>query len=206
MEKFDEIRSYFQDKLDRFGNTPRGADWNSDEAQNTRFDQLIKVIETQNDYSILDFGCGYGALADYLLTLGRDFNQFVGYDILESMVDKARLLHGQHAGKFLFTSDFSEVPVVDYAVASGVFNIKLDNSYDDWTADVIKTLEQLHDRTRHGFASNFLTKYSDADKMKPHLYYADPCYLFDYCKKHFSKNVALLHDYELYDFTILVRK
>ena len=206
MENIDKIRSYFQDKLDRFGNTPRGADWNSNEAQNARFDQLIKVIQPQSDFSILDFGCGYGALADYLLSLGRDFNLFVGYDILESMVAKARLLHEQPAGKFLFTADFSEIPVVDYAVASGVFNIKLDNTYDDWTADVIQTLERLHERTRHGFASNFLTKYSDADKMKPHLYYADPCYLFDYCKKHFSKNVALLHDYELYDFTLLVRK
>ena len=206
MEKFDDIRSYFQDKLDRFGNTPRGADWNSDEAQNTRFNQLIKVIQPQSDFSILDFGCGYGALADYLLTLDRDFNLFIGYDLLESMVEKARLLHQQPAGKYLFTADFSEIPVVDYAVASGVFNIKLDNTYDEWTADVIQTLARLNDRTRYGFASNFLTKYSDADKMKPHLYYADPCFLFDYCKKHFSKNVALLHDYELYDFTILVRK
>ncbi|MBM3138043.1 MAG: class I SAM-dependent methyltransferase, partial [Chloroflexi bacterium] len=30
--------------------------------------------------------------------------------------------------------------------------------------------------------------------------------LFDYCKVNFSKNVALLHDYKLYDFTIIVRK
>jgi len=42
--------------------------------------------------------------------------------------------------------------------------------------------------------------------MKDDLYYADPCYFFDYCKKKFSKNIALLHDYGLYEFTILVRK
>jgi hypothetical protein len=42
--------------------------------------------------------------------------------------------------------------------------------------------------------------------MRRHLYYADPCYLFDTCKKRFSRNVALLHDYEAYDFTIIVRK
>ena len=38
------------------------------------------------------------------------------------------------------------------------------------------------------------------------LYYADPLDLFDYCKRNFSKNVALLHDYRLYDFTLIVRK
>jgi hypothetical protein len=30
--------------------------------------------------------------------------------------------------------------------------------------------------------------------------------IFDICKRKFSRNVALLHDYGLYEFTILVRK
>ena len=42
--------------------------------------------------------------------------------------------------------------------------------------------------------------------MRPDLYYADPCELFDRCKRRYSRNVALLHDYDLYEFTILVRK
>ena len=57
-----------------------------------------------------------------------------------------------------------------------------------------------------GFAFNCLTMYSDEDRMKDYLYYADPLFLFDFCKKHFSKNVSLLHDYDIYDFTILVRR
>ena len=31
-------------------------------------------------------------------------------------------------------------------------------------------------------------------------------FFFDFCKRNFSRNVALLHDYGLYDFTIIVRK
>jgi hypothetical protein len=42
--------------------------------------------------------------------------------------------------------------------------------------------------------------------MREDLFYADPCELFDYCKTRFARNVALLHDYGLYEFTILVRK
>jgi hypothetical protein len=67
-------------------------------------------------------------------------------------------------------------------------------------------LHHFNELSRKGFASNFLTGYSDAEKMRADLYYADPLSLFDYCKRNFSKNVALLHDYRLYDFTILVRK
>ncbi len=60
--------------------------------------------------------------------------------------------------------------------------------------------------SRKGFAFNCLTSYSDKERMREDLYYSDPCFLFDYCKRHFSKNVALLHDYGLYEFTVLVRK
>ena len=42
--------------------------------------------------------------------------------------------------------------------------------------------------------------------MKDYLFYADPCELFDFCKTRFSQNVALLHDYGLYEFTILVEE
>jgi hypothetical protein len=98
------------------------------------------------------------------------------------------------------------VPVVDYAVASGVFNIKLDAPVGAWTSHVLDCLHAINSHTKLGFAINFLTKYSDADRMRPDLYYADPLFLFDYLKMNFSRNVALLHDYQIYDFTLIVRK
>jgi len=51
-----------------------------------------------------------------------------------------------------------------------------------------------------------LTSYSDKEKQRPDLYYANPCFMFDYCMRNFSRDVALLHDYQMFDFTILVRK
>jgi hypothetical protein len=50
-----------------------------------------------------------------------------------------------------------------------------------------------------------LSLYSDPERRRPDLFYADPLFLFDYCKTRFSKAVALLHDYPLYEFTVLVR-
>ena len=46
----------------------------------------------------------------------------------------------------------------------------------------------------------------DPERMVSRLHYADPLELFDYCKRNFSAAVALLHDYGLYEFTIIVRK
>jgi hypothetical protein len=50
-----------------------------------------------------------------------------------------------------------------------------------------------------------LTSYSDPGRMRPDLYYGDPREYFDLCKRKYSRHVALLHDYGLYEFTIIVR-
>jgi hypothetical protein len=57
-----------------------------------------------------------------------------------------------------------------------------------------------------GFAFNCLTTYSDPERLRDDLYYGDPCYYFDLCKRLYSRHVALLHDYGLWEFTIIVRK
>ena len=106
--------------------------------------------------------------------------------------------------RFVLTSEPQQV--ADYGVASGIFNVRLGRSDDEWWSYLEATLDVLDRTSRFGFAFNCLTSYSDADKMRDYLYYADPCALFDLCKRRYSPNVALLHDYGLYEFTILVRK
>jgi hypothetical protein len=100
----------------------------------------------------------------------------------------------------------TEMIEADYTIASGIFNLKFEQSQAEWTDYILQTLHTLDQKSSKGFAFNALTSYSDPEYMKEELAYCDPCKLFDFCKRNFSKNVALLHDYNLYDFTILVRK
>ena len=199
----DHVKSYFDKRIREHGASPRGSDWNSETSQNIRFDQLLKVVEAQK-FSLLDYGCGYGALADYLMTKGLDVDYY-GYDILESAIETARQAHQGKPRRSFFTEK-TDLPVCDYTVASGIFNFRGEQSFEDWTDYVLGVLNEFDQLSRRGFSSNFLTKYSDAEKMRADLYYADPLFLFDYCKRNFSRNVALLHDYRLYDFTLLIRK
>ena len=199
----DHVKSYFDKRIREHGASPRGSDWNSETSQNLRFDQLLRVVEAQT-FSILDYGCGYGALADYLVTRGFDADYY-GYDILESAIETARQAH-QDASRRTFFTNKSKLPTCDYTVASGIFNFRGEQSFEEWTEYVLGVLDEFNRLSRRGFSSNFLTKYSDAEKMRPDLYYADPLFLFDHCKRNFSRNVALLHDYHLYDFTLVIRK
>jgi len=103
-------------------------------------------------------------------------------------------------------SDINLIPKSDYIISSGIFNVKLNNTNTEWLKYCLETMHIINDRTIKGFSFNMLTKYSESSFMKDNLYYADPLYIFDYCKKNFSKYVALKHDYPLYEFTIIVRK
>jgi SAM-dependent methyltransferase len=203
---FDNIRGYFAGKLETYGATPRGVDWNSETSQDVRFEELSRVIDASQPYSMLDYGSGFGSMYDFLKKKGHKLS-YTGYDIVENMVEKGRELHpGDPA--CVFTSREEELAPADYAVASGIFNIRLDCEYNAWTTYVVETITRMNDLSRKGLSFNLLTSYSDAEYMekRPDLYYADPLFFFDYCKRHFSRNVALLHDYGVYDFTILVRK
>jgi SAM-dependent methyltransferase len=199
-----KVRDCFHQKLVASGPTPEGVYWNSVEAQEMRFSQLLKICDSTKPFSILDYGSGYGALIGYLMRHGYSF-RYTGYDIVEEMIAAARKMFRDNA-ECTFSADEGTLTPADYTVASGIFNMKLDVDQAPWTEYIVETLEKMNRLSTRGFSFNLLTKYSDPDRMHPNLYYADPCYFFDLCKRKYARNVALLHDYGLYDFTILVRK
>jgi hypothetical protein len=120
------------------------------------------------------------------------------------MLEYARREHGDPP-RVVFVANEDELEPAAYTVASGIFNVKLDVPSEDWREYVLDTLESLARLSTRGFAFNMLTSYSDADKMRADLYYGDPAYYFDHVKHRHSRNVALLHDYGLYEFTIIAR-
>lgn len=202
----DGVREYYSQKIASHGTTSQGVDWNSKESQYLRFKQLCKVIDKKQEYSILDYGCGYGELVNFLMEEANAFSNYTGFDISDKMIAQAQVLFGKNDKRIVFSNDLSN-DIFDYAVASGIFNVKLDLANDnDWLDYILQTLHLFDQKTKKGFSFNALTKYSDKEYMKDYLYYADPLFIFDYCKKEFSRNVALLHDYNLYEFTLIVRK
>jgi SAM-dependent methyltransferase len=198
------VDAYYTQKILAHGSTPSGVDWKSASSQELRFEQLLKIICDQNSFSIIDYGCGYGALARHLMSSGREF-AYVGYDLSLEMLSAARLLNAD-LPQCRFAEDYASLSTADYTVASGIFNVKLDVPSTEWESYMMATLDRLYELSELGFAFNVLTNYSHSERRRSDLYYADPRNLFDYCKQRYSTNVALLHDYGLYEFTVLVRK
>lgn len=198
------VDAYYSQKIAAHGCVPVGVDWNSTESQELRFEQLLRICSSQESFSINDYGCGYGALCGYLHAhdLAADYR---GCDISQEMIAHARAQYPERPGIRFAVTDSPAEPA-DYTVASGIFNVRLNATDDAWLSCILVSLDRMNLMSHRGFAFNCLTSYSDAERMRDYLYYADPRMLFDHCKRHYSRNVALLHDYGLYEFTILVRK
>lgn len=195
------VADYYTGKVRQYGLDSKGVDWSSRESQYLRFQKLCEVFENNNNFSILDYGCGTGELLNFL---GREREyQYHGYDISEEMINLARSV--SHSVPASFTNELSDKKF-DYVVGSGIFNVKLNVDQDEWLKYILDTLEVFQKHSIQGFSFNILSSYSDIEKRRSDLYYADPLYFFDYCKKNFSRFVTLVHDYPLYEFTIIVRK
>lgn len=200
-----EVASYYSQKIIEYGASPKGVDWNGHKSQNTRFEQLLNLINFQvPTFSVNDLGCGYGALLDQLKNKHTSF-LYHGFDISDAMIKSAEQRYlGDQRVQFFTSSEPNSL--ADYGMASGIFNVRLGRTDDEWFCYLKTTLDALDRTSRLGFAFNCLTSYSDEDKKRDYLYYANPCKLFDLCKRFYSREVALLHDYGLYEFTVLVRK
>ena len=198
-----QVADYYSRKLREHGPTARGVDWKNAESQRNRFLQLSRIID-RRPFAIVDVGCGYGAFADFLGESESDFH-YVGADIAEDMINAARERHRDDP-RVSIVGSLDAAPVCDYAVASGIFNVRLSATDPKWWAFIIETLQEMNAKSRRGLAANFLTTYSDPEFMQDYLYYADPCAVFDWAKRNLSMQVAILHDYGLYEFTLLVRK
>jgi SAM-dependent methyltransferase len=205
MPILENVRDYYEARLQEHGATPRGVDWNGEESQFTRFQALSRILPDDHaaSFSVDDYGCGYGAYVDYLSSNGGwPQADYLGLDVSAEMVAAAQVKHPTRA----FATGSTSPRTADYAVASGIFNVALETPRDTWQQYILDTLDAMHAATSCGFAFNCLTSYSDPGFLRPHLYYGDPCFFFDHCKRRYSRQVALLHDYGLYEFTILVRK
>ena len=206
IKALEGVRRLYENSLTDHGLTSKGVGWKDTVSQLLRFEKLIQVFEGQKSdepISINDLGCGYGAMFHYLdglpmIALAR----YNGYDISDEMLRAARESVPDDRAAFINSSKLTLR--ADYALVSGTFNVKLQASNEEWTEYVKESLVNLSDYSTRGFAFNLLTTY--VDWKQENLFYADPFLFFDFCKRNISRYVSLLHDYPLYEWTIIVRK
>jgi SAM-dependent methyltransferase len=198
-----KVAAYYAAKLAQHGATSRGVDWNGETSQTLRHRQFLRLLGAEHEASVLDLGCGYGDFLNFLRAQGF-VGAYVGYDIAPEMIAAARRLHGEGDDRRWQLGAMPQ-EAADYAVASGILNVKGEVAIEQWQGYARDTIDLLARAARRGFAFNVLTMASDPALRRPDLYYADPVETLRYCLARFGRSVALLQDYGLWEFTLVVR-
>lgn len=196
------IGDHYTALLRAHGPTPEGVGWRNMDRQQERFRQLTSCIDRRTDFTVLDIGCGYGALFDHIAQGGRNFT-YLGTDIAPEMIEEARRQHAGAAG-----CSFSQAPPpgasFDYVFASGIFNVIRAPSQAAWETYIFETMRDMFGVARKAMACNFLTVYSDPARKEDSLFYADPSQVLDFCIRDLSRSMSLTHHYGTWDFTVQV--
>ena len=197
------VAAYYTSKLAMHGPTPQGVDWNGKESHELRHRQFLRLLDGAPDASILDLGCGYGDFLRFVRAAGHR-GSFIGYDVAPDMITEAARLHGERADcRWRIGAEPAET--ADFAVASGIFNVKSEVPTEIWARYVRETIDVLARTGRRGFAFNVLSLSNDPERRSGTLYYADAGEMLCHCLLRYGRSVALLQDYGLYEFTVVVR-
>jgi SAM-dependent methyltransferase len=199
-----EVRSLYSTSLSRYGLDPRSVGWHDDAAQKLRFDKLAYLIDRDapsTTFTVNDWGCGYGAMFCYLdRWYGDRLAAYTGYDISPEMLAAANSHVADPKATFVEADDV--LARADYSFASGTFNVRRGAPEGPWNLYVRRMLRRLAAQSARGFAFNLMTSY--VDWRVDDLFYADPADYFTFCRSELSRGVTLMHDYPLYEWTMIV--
>jgi SAM-dependent methyltransferase len=201
------IDRYYSHKVKLHGPTPAGVDWPCLPTQELRFAQLLRVGSLQAAFSLNDIGCGYGALLAFLAKRHKQAAgiDYLGVDLSAAMVEQARSLWSKRP-LTAFIAGNASPRVADYSIASGIFNVKLNQPRALWEAFIARTLADMHSSSRAGFAVNFLAPLAEGEADPPELYRAAPEQWQRHCEQVLGASVEIVQAYGLPDeYTLLVR-
>lgn len=201
----NRVRAYYSEAIEQHGPTPLGVDWPNVASQYLRFLQLLKLCDFDRPFSLNDFGCGYGALLDYLALRHRGAQvTYNGIDLSPLMISTASRRWAKRP-RTTFVVASRCVKTADYAVASGVFNVRLGQPLEAWEAYVQQILRDLCGHSRIGFAVNFMLPHDDAT-VERELYRTPRSPWIRFCREELGCVVKPLAGYGLREFTLLARR
>jgi SAM-dependent methyltransferase len=166
-EMMKKFVSKYEEFYNEYGDSSAGVGWFKAEMTNPRFEALTSHIPKES-FTILDFGCGLGAMYDWMdLKSFKDF-QYIGIDITPNHIEvsKRKFPNSEFYLGDVLTDDtiLDEIGLVDYSVLCGVFTMKINFSDDDMFEFMKNILKKIWSSTRISMSFNLTSDLVDYKK------------------------------------------
>lgn len=201
---YHQLVAHYSDCFSRHGATAQGVDWPKEADALTRHRVMLNIIR-EHDFpgcSLLDLGCGYGALKDTIDTLGLSL-EYTGIDLSEPLLESARQRHPSLA---FHQRDILQHPLdaqsVDYVLMNGVLTEKRDLSFEAMERFMQALLKAAYAACRKGIAFNVFR--TQVDFEDPKLFYMPYDRLAAFLGAELSRNLVFRGDYGLWEYTVYV--
>lgn len=190
MSRIDN-ENFYNAAIKKHGESSKGVHWNSMHSQETRFKVLLSCIDDQ-EFSIVDAGCGFSDLYFYLQKKEISFSSYLGLDLSPSMVEIAK----EKTGQDIFECDICRdvLPQADYYICSGAMNILT-------RFDTYLFIRNCYQASTKGFVFNLLMGEDDS-LVYNHFYPQELQGLFD----KLGAKVIVKKGYLKHDFTVFLEK
>jgi SAM-dependent methyltransferase len=197
-DRLDCIQRY-EKRLQEFGYSPATLGWGVHGRQEVRFSVLAEPVLRVPESSVLDVGCGFCDLSEFLTQHGWR-GRYTGVDIVPGLLDVARRRHPDLDIRELDITDESvALEEYDFVISSGALNAALPSgSNETHTAEALRSMYQ---RSRYATCVDFLSSY--VDFQKPGAYHTDPGWALAAAKQ-LTCRVLLRHDYMPYEFSMFL--
>lgn len=169
------------------GTTVKTLGWGSTYSQEIRFRILLEIPGLKHTDSILDVGCGYGDLSQYL-------QNYMGIDIRQRAIDEARNRYPTKSFQMKSIEHIEDS--YDWILASGIFAFNTET----WKEDTLHILTQMFHKSKKGIAFNVLSCLTP-NKKDEDMKYVSMSEITDLIQTITNKFI-IRHDYLPNDLTI----
>lgn len=166
-----------------------------------RFKILTSKLEG-NNFSVLDFGCGFGHLYRYLQERYENFS-YTGVDIVSEFVAENEKSFPE--ARFETISSYEDIKEdYDYVLIAGTFNMKYLEDEAENKKLIQKYLTHLYKRSNRMLCVDFMT--DNVDYRQPGAFHQNPMELYQFVTQNLSKRVILNQSVFPYEFSMLIFK
>ncbi len=198
IEVFDP-GDFYDARVTSYGLSPSTVGWKDFAQQELRFDILTSDIDL-NGKKVVDIGCGFGDLANYLDSKGINVEEYIGVEVSKKMLEIAKKntltkLNAKYMNANIFKDPMNIT--VDFALMSGLLNLR--QSTNSATEILQSFLLKIRPIVTQGLVFNLLT--DEVDFEQPHHLHYNPS-TAQLIVRDFFKDVYIKKDYGLYEFTV----
>lgn len=203
-----EIKKHYELCFDKFGDTHLGVDWPNFKDTQVRHSVMFDVneynINKEDNFSILDFGCGLGHFYEWIILNQKNHTVYSGLDISDKFINvcKNKFEKVNFYCKDVLIDD--NIPNFDYIICNGTFTEKRDLNQKEMMNFFQSVIKVLWQKSNKGIAFNLMSK--QVDWEVDYLFHVSLDELAWFLKKTLSRNFIIRNDYKLYEYTVYVYK